>query len=713
MTNATGQKRLVGILTVLAAVLTAVGAQWHYLCGGRLNGISSVGSHVWVAGQDGMFLQSYDNGVSWRRVPRFTARNLMDVEFRDYGLGIVIAEGDMVYRTTNAGASWDSSHVEYSEGRARFLTNNQVMIDGRDRLLWSTDAGENWHDRGAAYGACWFVDTVLGWSGSPQGYFRHVYRSTDGGWTWAVRGTIPNPECWEFHTFGFADSLRGVCNYLVSVQHPRIPSYCQWAITDDGGLSWDAVRGSRWAQTCDVTPEGRILGVQDYGCWVFEVGNRFLASPEPSVRLRDAAAAKGERTWLCGDGGFIWHTTDSGRSWGVAHPGSGGSLRSVAFVDSLRGWAASEHAVLKTTDGGRRWLSDDSLCSRVDGGFTGLSIVCMDTLFAVEESIVWWIDFFPVWSGAVSIHRSTDRGSSWSLVHRSDGQSGAAWGSSRLCFLDGRHGWHAGNRSGINSVRTTDRGSTWLPMPALPGNLAHAPPYGYSFLDTLHGWMVNAEGGVWQTTNGGDSWAEIHHDTVPITDIHMFDENDGWATSDAGPLKTTDGGSNWELVPAGHRLEALHFVDSRHGVAVGEHGLILRTTNSGSDWHVDTCEFTSCLLDVFMLDSTRAWAVGENGLVLGFGDWALGAEAEGQPARVPELLVWPNPCQRRLNLVSGLPPPVSVQVLDIAGRVVMEGLPRPERGGLQLDVSRLPAGVYFVSVAAKGFRSPVRFIKVE
>ncbi|UCG44290.1 MAG: hypothetical protein JSU73_06725, partial [candidate division WOR-3 bacterium] len=569
MTDTFRQTRLVGVLMVLAAVLTAVGAQWHYLCGGRLNGISSVGSHVWAVGQDGMFLQSYDNGESWRRVPRFTARNLMDVEFRDYGLGIVLAEDDMVFRTMDAGATWDSTYVEYSSGRVRFLTDDQVMIDGRDRLLWSTDGGGNWQDRGAAHGASWFVDTSLGWSGSPQGYFRHVYRSTDGGWTWAVRGTIPNPECWEFHTFGFADSLRGVCNYFASVQHPRIPSYCQWATTDDGGLSWDAVRGSRWAQTCDVTPEGRILGVQDYGCWVFEVGNRFLAYPEPSVRLRDAAAAKGERTWLCGDGGFVWHTPDSGRSWRIAHPGSGGSLRSVAFVDSLQGWAASEHAVLKTTDGGRHWFSDDSLCDRVDGGFTGLSIVSMDTLFAVEESIVWWIDFFPVWSGAVSIHRSTDRGSSWSMVYRSEGESGAAWGSSRLCFLGGQHGWHAGNRSGINSVRTTDGGSTWLPMPALPGNLAHAHPYGYSFLNTLRGWMVNAEGGVWSTADGGDTWTEIYRDTIPITDIHMFDEDDGWATSFAGLLRTTDGGLNWELMPSGYRLEALHFVDSRHGVAVG------------------------------------------------------------------------------------------------------------------------------------------------
>jgi hypothetical protein len=60
-----------------------------------------------------------------------------------------------------------------------------------------------------------------------------------------------------------------------------------------------------------------------------------------------------------------------------------------------------------------------------------------------------------------------------------------------------------------------------------------------------------------------------------------------------------------------------------------------------------------------------------------------------------------------------LPPPVSVQVLDVAGRVVMEDLTRPERGVLQLDISGLPAGVYFASVAADRSRPPVRFIKVE
>ena len=114
------------LFAVCAIAATAAVAQWHYLSGGKLSGISSVGSHVWAVGQDGLFFYSEDNGAYWRRVPRFTTRNLVDVEFWDQSFGLITAEGDIVYRTTDNGGTWDSAYAQYISGHIRFVTRDCI-----------------------------------------------------------------------------------------------------------------------------------------------------------------------------------------------------------------------------------------------------------------------------------------------------------------------------------------------------------------------------------------------------------------------------------------------------------------------------------------------------------------------------------------------------------------------------------------------------------
>jgi photosystem II stability/assembly factor-like uncharacterized protein len=131
------------LFAVCAIAATGAAAQWHYLSGGKLSGISSVGSHVWAVGQDGLFFYSEDNGESWRRVPRFTTRNLVDVEFWDQSFGLATAEGDIIYRTTDNGGTWDSSYVQYIGGHIRFITHDCIWVtsNGGGRILRTTDGG--------------------------------------------------------------------------------------------------------------------------------------------------------------------------------------------------------------------------------------------------------------------------------------------------------------------------------------------------------------------------------------------------------------------------------------------------------------------------------------------------------------------------------------------------------------------------------------------
>ena len=707
-------------LLVATAILagTAAAGQWHHLAGGRLSGISSIGTHVWAVGQDGLFLQSYDSGTTWRTVPRFTARHVVDVEFRDLALGLCTAEGDVVFRTTDAGGTWESTQVDSIAGRIRFLEGSHAVVTGKKTTLWSTDNGLSWTGQAVPGPATWFSDTLNGWSGGDW-WTDDVQRSSDGGRNWAVVGSIPDENCSSFNAFGFVDSS-GVCNYYGDVAHPRIPSYHSWAVTHDGGQTWQ-LDARAYCATCGADAGGRVYGLELKGCRVFdfEGDSSFPALIEPRVRLHDIATSGSEKAWVSGTGGLIWSSSNRGASWGLAHQGVAGQVREVTFTDSVNGWATTENAVLRTTDAGRTWTADSTLRNRTtaDRGFFGLSLLGSDTVFVSEDDIRMEWAMLPNWHGTVSIHRTIDGGASWDTVHHFSTWTGNPWGASRLHFACNSSGWQAGAIPGGSSVRTTDGGETWVPMDILPSEYYSPLPHGYSSLDSTTAWLVITRGSVWHTTDAGDTWEMIHDDTIPLTDIEMLDRGEGFLTSHAGLMHTTDGGLNWELAVEDCRLNALDFSDERHGIAVGDSGVILRTTDRGETWLSDTSGFTTDLLAVFMYDSTRAWAAGDEGLVLGFGDWAQGVVSNSSRSQLPfapaHIRCTPNPCARKVTLGFPHGGVAELTISDVAGRVVRElRLPGHKRE-VMADLTSLPAGVYFVSAPRVSAVRPARLVKAE
>ena len=101
-----------------------------------------------------------------------------------------------------------------------------------------------------------------------------------------------------------------------------------------------------------------------------------------------------------------------------------------------------------------------------------------------------------------------------------------------------------------------------------------------------------------------------------------------------------------------------------------------------------------------MLDSTHAWAAGENGLVLGCGDWALDVAAQqGRPyVRGRTVVVRPNPCRGRATVEFSEPlaQPIRVTVVDVTGRVLLVVPVRAGTSSVEVDLRQRSSGVYFV-----------------
>ncbi len=113
--------------------------------------------------------------------------------------------------------------------------------------------------------------------------------------------------------------------------------------------------------------------------------------------------------------------------------------------------------------------------------------------------------------------------------------------------------------------------------------------------------------------------------TSPLEDIEFIDRNTGWACGNSGVvLKTTNGGTNWTTqitnVPNKHIL-GIHPVNDNVVYAVGYYGTILKTTNGGNEWIAIENEPIGeggDYFSVFFLNENTGW-IGENN-VMGQGD---------------------------------------------------------------------------------------------
>jgi photosystem II stability/assembly factor-like uncharacterized protein len=227
-------------------------------------------------------------------------------------------------------------------------------------------------------------------------------------------------------------------------------------------------------------------------------------------------------------------------------------------------------------------------------------------------------------------------------------------------FVDDQTGWVGGSdwHLGIPVLlKTTDAGTTWLPLNPGPGSSVDA----IQFLDALNGWILvntyghmDSESRLMQTSDGGTTWTTRFAGTnTGIYCLHFLDQQHGWAGGST-LLRTSDGGQTWttHAPPPGHDINDLYFADANTGWAAGSDsenwaGVILKTTDGGSTWAPQTIHDGEEMGHVFQLwfhNATEAVALGGHGVVLetsnGGADWH---RVPDLPFGFPQKIVFSGP----------------------------------------------------------------------
>ncbi len=100
-----------------------------------------------------------------------------------------------------------------------------------------------------------------------------------------------------------------------------------------------------------------------------------------------------------------------------------------------------------------------------------------------------------------------------------------------------------------------------------------------------------------------------------LNSIFFIDSNAGWAVGDSGIiLNTTNGGTNWtnQSGATSDNLNSVYFETSSTGWIVGENVRILKSTDGGSSWNSQIANppFPVDLHSVQFLDLNNGWALG-------------------------------------------------------------------------------------------------------
>lgn len=262
------------------------------------------------------------------------------------------------------------------------------------------------------------------------------------------------------------------------------------------------------------------------------------------------------------------------------------SITLLRMFNELDGWAISENAILRTTDGGSTWYNVSPQ------GVTEFGYGTANTFLSASQAWVTVVDANdPVGSGL--LYRTDDGGLNWTVTP-------VPFGGGDLAFTDENNGWmmaYLGAAAGSMAVsiyHTEDGGATWTQTYTNDPNLAEAGdnlPLGgiksnLTPLDTDTAWV----GGIiyapetfylYKTTDGGATWAQQTLPAAPSmqnTDLAIENGPIFISPSDAilpvrfsgdttrtGFYATHDAGVNWEFVTYMPGAGTVDFVSSSDG----------------------------------------------------------------------------------------------------------------------------------------------------
>jgi hypothetical protein len=145
-------------------------------------------------------------------------------------------------------------------------------------------------------------------------------------------------------------------------------------------------------------------------------------------------------------------------------------------------------------------------------------------------------------------------------------------------------------------------------------------------------------------------------------------------------------------------LYSVFFPTSNTGYIVDQGGEIIKTTNGGNSWTVDSSGTWNSLSSVFFTDSTTGYVVGHTGTILKTGNGGVDF-IEQHITTGTKFAICPNPANDRITITGTkmVQEEIVVVIFTIKGEQVMNKKFR-NQNQVEIDVRTLAKGIYLVKI---------------
>ncbi|MFZ4591017.1 MAG: YCF48-related protein [Ignavibacteria bacterium] len=298
-----------------------------------------------------------------------------------------------------------------------------------------------------------------------------------------------------------------------------------------------------------------------------------------------------------GDFGTLLKTTNGGANISIQNTGNNYNVNSINFINSTTGFIGAgfnDKVIMKTTNGGLNW-----------------AVTNLGTPFAIKK-----IKFINANSGiAISsyqgIYYTTNGGTNWTNVNGiAQSLYGLDYVTPNLAYVCSYGG---------TIQKTTNGGLNWTSQLIASTT---ATLFDVQFTDSLTGYVCGTNSLVLKTTNGGLNWANVNAPNFyTIYSMSFYNALNGTAVCENGEfLKTTNGGTNWTFqVPPpanANRLSAVKYFPSGTIYASGLYGSNMKSTDAGITWNSLITGRNTYIFSSWFLNANTGFASMNGGIIL-------------------------------------------------------------------------------------------------
>ena len=411
---------------------------------------------------------------------------------------------------------------------------------------------------------------------------------------------------------------------------------------------------------------------------------------------------------------IVCASADAQKHWNLIARPTTKNLFKVSFLDSLRGWAAGgEGAIVKTTDGGNSWTTQNS------GVTTDIqNIFMVNERIGLAISLVAFVDTSTFYG--TRILKTTDGGTNW--VKEDFPVVGVYFHT--VLLLDTLDGWLGGERGTL--FKTTNMGIQWKKTEVESSFCAYFPILNVQFFSPQCGFAMGGTfdfaGMTIKTVDGGKTWTSKCVSPEPVYALHFIDSVTiagivGDFDFGSSMIRSSDGGETWEYTNLGvfGQPHTMTFRTAYEGwVPAGDRFLV--TYDTARTWSIADTLTGRSVFDAAFTDSTTGFAVTDSGMVFKYKKDITDVRETASFPVTPRLLQsYPNPFNPSVTIIYQIPSSsfVSIKVIDVLGRevatLVSEVRP-PGRHEVTWHARNASSGFYFYQLQAGTFRETKKML---